>query len=317
VLLAAAGLSEARLLLRTAAELSDGQRYRFRIATALAQCGMRNSECGIPSKTRPFIPHSEFHTPNWIALDEFSAPLDRTLAKVVAFNLRKLATRTGVGVLAATTHDDVLDDLNPDLVVRCPGDGSVTGTRRRVKSKPISFAKELRVSVGTPADWPHFARWHYRSHAVAFVRKVVVLRHGRVPVGVCVFTAPAASLAQRSRYFGLENARSRVALAGLNDQLWCLARVVLHPTYRGAGVAADFVRRACRLCPVPWIETLTAMGRVNPVFEKAGFERVGVIAKRGGLNGSYSGPVSEKMRANNRHAAPVYYVKRNRKAGKT
>ena len=30
--LAACGLSEARLLLRTPAELSDGQRYRFRIA---------------------------------------------------------------------------------------------------------------------------------------------------------------------------------------------------------------------------------------------------------------------------------------------
>jgi len=34
--LAACGLSEARLLLRTPAELSDGQRYRFRLAFALA-----------------------------------------------------------------------------------------------------------------------------------------------------------------------------------------------------------------------------------------------------------------------------------------
>src|SRR4051812_28712987 len=34
--LAACGLSEARLLLRTPAELSDGQRYRFRLALALS-----------------------------------------------------------------------------------------------------------------------------------------------------------------------------------------------------------------------------------------------------------------------------------------
>ena len=35
------------------------------------------------------------------------------------------------------------------------------------------------------------------------------------------------------------------------------------------GVAAAFVRRACELCPVPWIEALAVMGQVNPFFERA------------------------------------------------
>ena len=39
------------------------------------------------------------------------------------------------------------------------------------------------------------------------------------------------------------------------------------------------MRRACELCPVDWIETLSAMGQVNPFFERAGFVRVGVIRK--------------------------------------
>src|SRR5207248_3324090 len=43
----------------------------------------------------------------FVLADEFTATLDRPLAKVVAFNLRKLVSRTGVGVLAATTHEDV------------------------------------------------------------------------------------------------------------------------------------------------------------------------------------------------------------------
>lgn len=107
-LLAACGLGEARLLLRTPAELSDGQRYRFRTAYAL-------------SRRSPIL------------LDEFAAVLDRTLAKVLAFNLRKLATRTGVGVLCATTHDDLLDDLNPDVHVRCLGDGHVEVSREPAK----------------------------------------------------------------------------------------------------------------------------------------------------------------------------------------
>jgi ABC-type ATPase with predicted acetyltransferase domain len=111
--LSACGLSEARLLLRTPAELSDGQRYRFRLAYALDQ------------------------KPAFILADEFAAMLDRTLAKVLAFNIRKLATRTGIGFLLATTHDDLAEDLNPDLQVRCLGDAHIEVERRDVKKKEL------------------------------------------------------------------------------------------------------------------------------------------------------------------------------------
>jgi uncharacterized protein len=117
-LLAACGLSEARLLLRRPTELSDGQRYRFRLALALRQVST-------PVAHAPGSP--------WIVTDEFCAMLDRTLAKVVAFNLRKLCTRSGVGALLATTHDDLLDDLQPDLRVRCLGEGAVEIERRQSK----------------------------------------------------------------------------------------------------------------------------------------------------------------------------------------
>ena len=109
-LLSGCGLSEARLLLRTPTELSEGQRYRFRLAFALATGA------------------------KWIVADEFTATLDRPLAKVVAFNLRKLASRSGTGVLAATTHDDIADDLNPELHVKCR-DGAIEVERRNVKKK--------------------------------------------------------------------------------------------------------------------------------------------------------------------------------------
>lgn len=103
-LLAVCGLGEAHLMLRTPAELSDGQRYRFRLALALAQ------------------------RPQWILADEFTATLDRTLARVVAFNIRRLADRTGTGFLLATTHEDVAEDLAPDLHVRCRLDGAISIT---------------------------------------------------------------------------------------------------------------------------------------------------------------------------------------------
>ena len=293
--LAGCGLSEARLLLRTPAELSEGQRYRFRLAFAVAA------------------------RPPFVAADEFTATLDRPLAKVVAFNLRKLAARTGVGVLAATTHDDVADDLAPDVRVTCAADGTIAVDRRGWKRRGVSFAGELWLSDGTRADWPYFARWHYRSHHLAFVRRVILLWHGAEPVGVCVFGTPAASLALRTKFFGLKDPRSRVGLAALDEQLWLLQRVVLHPTYRGAGVAAAFVRRACELCPVPWVETLSAMGHANPFFERAGFVRVGVIRKtsptRQRGHGAYAArraKLTAETLAKSRFSDPVYYVFDNR-----
>ncbi len=116
-ILAACGLSEARLLLRTPAELSDGQRYRFRLALALAR------------------------KPAWIVADEFSATLDRTLAKVVAFNLRRLADRTGVGFLLATTHEDILSDLSPSIHVVCRLDGGID-CKRSDEDSPSESARK-------------------------------------------------------------------------------------------------------------------------------------------------------------------------------
>ena len=180
----------------------------------------------------------------------------------------------------------------------------------------MSFANEFWLSEGAVGDWPYFARWHYRSHRLAYVRRVVLLWHGDGAVGVCVFAAPAAALRLRSRYFGLHKPSSEVHLRALNRQLWLLARVVLHPTYRGAGVAAAFVRRACQTCPVDWIETLSALGQVNPFFERAGFERVGVVRKTGqgncaGCYGAKKG-VTREMEAKSRFSEPVYYVFDNR-----
>lgn len=100
-LLSGCGLGEARLMLRTPAELSDGQRYRFRLALALAR------------------------KPAWVLADEFTATLDRRLARVLAGNIRRLASRHGTGFLLATTHDDIVEDLAPDLHVQCSLDGRI------------------------------------------------------------------------------------------------------------------------------------------------------------------------------------------------
>ncbi len=91
--LSEAGLSDAFAILRSPGQLSDGQQYRFRLALALAQ------------------------KPRVICIDEFCAALDRVTAAVVAHNVRKFADRFSTTFIVATSHDDLLEDLCPDVVV--------------------------------------------------------------------------------------------------------------------------------------------------------------------------------------------------------
>jgi energy-coupling factor transporter ATP-binding protein EcfA2 len=141
-LLAACGLSEARLLLRTPSELSDGQRYRFRLALALADPSRKRERRNNPKDSVADASGSD----GFILADEFCAMLDRTLAKVLAFNLRRLCTRIGTGALLATTHEDFIDDLQPDLLVRCHGEGSIDVDRRPSKKN----GSVSRISFGSP-----------------------------------------------------------------------------------------------------------------------------------------------------------------------
>lgn len=92
-LLGSAGINDAYLFVRKPSELSDGQRYRFRLAKAI-----------------------ETGADVWVA-DEFLAVLDRVAAKVIAYSLQKTARRAGATVIVATTHTDMVPDLGPDLYV--------------------------------------------------------------------------------------------------------------------------------------------------------------------------------------------------------
>jgi len=92
-LLSIAGLNDAYLFIRRPQELSDGQRYRFRLAKII-----------------------ESGAKVWSA-DEFLAVLDRVTAKVIAFNLQKTARKFGATLIVATTHTDMVNDLTPNLFI--------------------------------------------------------------------------------------------------------------------------------------------------------------------------------------------------------
>ena len=129
-LLSKVGLNDAFLFLRTYNQLSDGQKYRYRIAK-LMESGKQ-----------------------WWLMDEFAATLDRDTAKIVAFNLQKLARQQGKAVIAATTHGDLFEDLNPSVHVHKRFGEEIT--INYYPNKPAaecSLTREMVIEGGVLSDW--------------------------------------------------------------------------------------------------------------------------------------------------------------------
>jgi ABC-type ATPase with predicted acetyltransferase domain len=137
-LLSTAGLADAFLLLRTPQELSDGQRYRLRLALAIDELmapaprafrapgvspGLPPHEGSVdPAGDIPELTlgaRTDITGAPWRVLiaDEFCSTLDRCCARAIAYRVRRLADAEGVTVLAASAHDDLIEDLAPDVLV--------------------------------------------------------------------------------------------------------------------------------------------------------------------------------------------------------
>jgi len=92
-LLSIAGLSDCFCILNQPSNLSAGEKYRFRLAMALAA-------------------DKEF-----VLADEFCCELDRITAAVISSRLHTFAKRTGTTFILASSHQDIISDLEPDILV--------------------------------------------------------------------------------------------------------------------------------------------------------------------------------------------------------
>ena len=164
-LLSRVGLNDAFLFLRTYNQLSDGQKYRYRIAK-LMESGKQ-----------------------WWLMDEFAATLDRDTAKIVAFNLQKLARQQGKAVIAATTHGDLFEDLSPSVHVHKRfGEEIAINYYANNPAAECTLTREMLIEEGALSDWRCLSGFHYRSHNAGASREVYRLKRGIELCGVIVYT---------------------------------------------------------------------------------------------------------------------------------
>ena len=263
-ILTTCGLGEPMLWIRKFDSLSDGEQFRAKLARAIS----------LQQRARIRSP---------LLVDEFAAILHRRIAKAIAFNLRKLVTQQRISLVVATSHDDLERDLQPDTIIRLGNEQPVVETADTKASKRVhrrrapSFAGRLHIERGSLRDYRHFGAMHYRQRDnLGFIDRVFVMREGtaRTPLGIVIYGRPVLELTLRNRATGGRFVRNGKRL---NRELRVLKRLVIHPDVRGCGLGHWLVKRTLPLAGTRFVECLAAMGAINPVFDRAGMRRIGVV----------------------------------------
>lgn len=237
-LLNSVGLNDASLFVLHYHQLSDSQQARARMYFWLCQ--------GVKT----------------LIVDEFLATLDRKTAQALAFSFQRMLRREGVSIIAATAQNDLVPFLQPDLLVEGKAFPSRWTTHLR-DDKPIANPFNEAVTVGQELGKSvcknssslgkdayresRLGELHYKGKYLAGKQEYFSARLGEEIIGWLVGTMTM-------------------------QHTWRIARVVVHPTYRGCGVGQRLIRAYMTLRPDSF--TIAAMAQFNPVFERAGMTRV-------------------------------------------
>lgn len=147
--------------------------------------------------------------------------------------------------------------------------------------------EHLELVRGDITDYNALKEHHYRADRPATLTRVLAIRHTErsamdrfthtpaTPRTVAVLTESLPSLSCKMRNFALNDRYGTWLEPGprarlLNSEVRVISRVVVHPTWRGMGLAVRLVRAALADPTTIYTEALAAMGSVNPFFERAG-----------------------------------------------
>ena len=259
--LARCGLSDASTITARTTTLSDGQNERMHLALA-----MRRSE-RLARRGRPVM----------LSIDELGARVDEATARSVARCLRRwlsdaAARKLDIRCVVSTHSPGALSQLRPCTRVRLSALGTARIERDDREAESVSALYE--IMAGSRRDLAGLAPLHYRPGAPATIARVLrcVERSSGEVVGVLAISLPTLNarwreLAWPGRYDSGDRGRDAHRL---NAELRCISRVIVEPAHRGMGIATHLVRSYLASPLTPATEALAAMGRISPVFERAG-----------------------------------------------
>jgi ABC-type ATPase with predicted acetyltransferase domain len=249
------GLAEAATMITPARRLSAGQMHRLILARAMIECEQGDV----------------------LVADEFGGPLDPPTGEVVSEVFARTIDARQMSAVVATHRWELLPILRPAQVIVKP----IGGAAKKLTPRwPGSPERRWRIRRGTIKDYHRLSRFHYVAGPPAAHKRVYVIpaprahrRFGGVSIAAVAVVSPPVlycrgrNLISAGRY---RSCKGRSTTGRLNAEVECISRVVVHPIYRGLGLASKLVRHILRTTPMPVVESLAVMGRYHPFLAAGG-----------------------------------------------
>jgi ABC-type lipoprotein export system ATPase subunit/GNAT superfamily N-acetyltransferase len=258
-LLNSVGLNDASLFVLHYHQLSDSQQARARMYFWLCQ--------GVKT----------------LIVDEFLATLDRKTAQALAYSFQRMLRREGLSLIAATAQNDLVPFLQPDLLVEGSAFPSRWTTQIRGGAPIVNpFESTIHVAQETRKS-THVTLGGTCNNCKKGVECKCKVPDKNISAGKDAYReSRLGELHYKGKYVGGRQEYFSARLGGeaigwlvgtlSMNKTWRIARVVVHPTYRGCGVGQRLIKKYIELRPDA--DTVAAMARFNPVFERAGMKRV-------------------------------------------
>jgi GNAT superfamily N-acetyltransferase len=139
----------------------------------------------------------------------------------------------------------------------------------------------LRLRKATPGDYALLRRFHYAPGSPGLILRSFAFDDtaggARYPIAVIIYSRPTLNCRGRnlacSGYFAkIVDPKARAL--SINRNIARLSRLIVHPAYRGLGLASRMLAESLPLAGRPLIEAASVMSGFGTLFEKNGFHRV-------------------------------------------
>jgi len=193
---------------------------------------------------------------NGFIIDEFLSTLDRDTAKSIAFLIQKLVRQKNIKVVLATAHNDLIEYIKPDLLI----EGNAFPERFEIfpttKIELKSIGYNIKQCTKDVYKESRLGELHYKGKYTGGTKEFFVVRtnNSNKEIGFLVSASVGNDIEKKRR----------------------IARVVIHPSYRGIGIGTALVAEYLKWCKknaIKKVFAVSALGIFNPFFEKAGMIR--------------------------------------------
>lgn len=187
---------------------------------------------------------------NPVVVDEFLSTLDRNTARSVAFCVQKVLRKFGIRAIFASAHEDIIPFLKPSHVVKGRSYPSRFVLEKYNTKQGNIILDGVRLFYGDKRLYKklYLGDIHYKGKYTGGTKEYLFADFQGGIIG-CL-----------------------VSIYRMSDGGRRIARLIVHPSYRGIGVGRLMVQRY--LQDYKNVDVVASMALFNPVFERAGMLRV-------------------------------------------